>query len=175
MAFEIKSFLQRTGKRQLVIPVDVDGIREQSPWLGMHDRIWLEEPDDSTEPSEEILYQIRRSLLFRRRTTVWQNLLAAIALILALVSGLALWQWRTAEDRYRTALSRQLAAQSFEHLNTQLDLALLLSLEAVRVADTVEARSALLMGLTFSSHLRRFLDYQVDSLAGLAFSPTVGS
>src|SRR3990172_8676513 len=48
-----------------------------------------------------------------------------------------------AQRQSRVALSRQLAAQSLSQLGNQLDLALLLSLQAYRTSDTFESRSAL--------------------------------
>jgi hypothetical protein len=51
-----------------------------------------------------------------------------------------------ASDPGQIALSRQLAAQAISNID-RLDLSLLLSLEALRVADTVEARASLLKGL----------------------------
>jgi WD40 repeat protein len=69
------------------------------------------------------------------------------------------------------ATSRQLAAQARAHLDDQLDLALLLSLEANRITDTVEARSSLLAGLGFSPHLTIFLRGHTNWVRNLAFSP----
>ena len=62
-----------------------------------------------------------------------------------------------AELQARIATSRQLATQAFDHFDDQLDLALLLSVEASQVSDAVEARSALLTGLHYLPYLRTFL------------------
>jgi len=55
-----------------------------------------------------------------------------------LVAGLAVWQYFKAVRETKVATSRQLAAQSLNHLDHQPDLALLLYWEANRVADTIE-------------------------------------
>jgi WD40 repeat protein len=90
-----------------------------------------------------------------------------IAVVLALLAG---WQWRQAErqrqaaheaqesaarerDRAQIAFSHQLAAQARENSENQLDLALLLSIEALRVADTVHSRGTLLDGLAANPFL----------------------
>ena len=74
-----------------------------------------------------------------------------------------------AEQESRVSLSRQLAAQSAGSLD-DLDVALLLSLEAGRAADTVEARGSLLTALTSEPKLQTFLA-QDGPVSGLAFSP----
>ena len=66
-------------------------------------------------------------------------------------------QRRIAVEQRDTALSRQLAAQAMNHMEDQLDLSLLLSIEAVQTANTLEARSSLLIGLTYRPRLDRIL------------------
>lgn len=66
-------------------------------------------------------------------------------------------QQRLAEEQAKTALSRQLAAQSATKLDEALDLSLLLSVEAHRIAPTFEARSALYSALQHSPHVHVFL------------------
>jgi len=61
-----------------------------------------------------------------------------------------------ADQQARISRSRELAATARGQLE-QLDRALLLSLEALKVADTFEARDSLLMALRYSPHLRAFL------------------
>jgi WD40 repeat protein/class 3 adenylate cyclase len=69
------------------------------------------------------------------------------------------------------ALSRQLAAQATNQLGNQPDLALLLSLEAHRVADTQEATYSLLSAVQEAPRLITVLRGPADSLARVAFSP----
>ncbi len=78
----------------------------------------------------------------------------------------------TAVAERDTALSRQLAAQAITHLTDQYDLALLLSLEARRTADTVEARGGLLQTLEARpAALTSFLPTRGMASWALAVSP----
>lgn len=69
-----------------------------------------------------------------------------------------------ADDQRRTALSRQLAAQAATTINGDLDVSLLLSLEALHADDTLEARASLLSGLLAEPQL----DTLLETTTGLA-------
>ena len=77
--------------------------------------------------------------------------------VVALVAVVAVWQYFKAVRATNVATSRQLAAQSLNHLTGSLDLALLLGWEANHVADTVEGRVGLFEALQHSPHLTTFL------------------
>ena len=82
---------------------------------------------------------------------------------------------------------RNLAASSLKYKDSKLDLTLLLSLEASRIADEIiprtplqaeakarllaETKGALLDGLVSSPHLRTFLHGHTKSVRSVAFSP----
>jgi WD40 repeat protein len=76
-----------------------------------------------------------------------------------------------ANTEARLANSRQLAGRVGELPDNQYDLALLLSLEANRIADTAEARSSLVETLQKNSQLSRFLYSHDNSVQSVAFSP----
>jgi WD40 repeat protein len=57
------------------------------------------------------------------------------------------WQWYVAETRQQTALAAHLANQSRTEVESNPDLALLLSVEAVKVKDTPASRESLLRAL----------------------------
>lgn len=79
-----------------------------------------------------------------------------------------------ADDEERVALSRRLGNQANEYLQDELDLALLLSTQAIGVADTFEARDSLLNGLEYSPYLQTFLYRHVNSFnqsARVVFKP----
>jgi WD40 repeat protein len=80
-------------------------------------------------------------------------------------------QREEAERRARIALSRQLSAQSITHLDRQYDLALLLSLEACRIDDNVEARSSLVTALQNKPHIETLLYGHLVHVAAVVFSP----
>jgi WD40 repeat protein len=106
----------------------------------------------------------------RRRRRVILALAAGLVVTFSLAL-LALSQWRQVEAQRRLTLSRQLAAQARDHLDDQLDLALLLSAEAFQVGDTFEAHSSLLTALQASPHLTRFLRGHTGWVWSVAFSP----
>ncbi len=77
-----------------------------------------------------------------------------------------------AQQQARIALSRQLAAQAVALVqNKQLDLALLLDVEALRIEDTFEARNVLLSSLQFSPRLTTVLRNHMATATSIAFSP----
>jgi WD40 repeat protein len=83
----------------------------------------------------------------RRRSRRLRTLavgLAVLVLLAAVSAVLAVRQTRRAESERRTAVSRGLAVQALAQLDQDPDAAALLSLEADRVAPTIEARSAVL-------------------------------
>jgi WD40 repeat protein len=78
-----------------------------------------------------------------KRKQRWRTIITAISLSLmlffAVIAGYALIQKSMAEIRGKIALSRQLAAQSRSLLESKPDLALLLSVEANRVAEKIQS------------------------------------
>jgi hypothetical protein len=80
---------------------------------------------------------------------------------------------KSAETQRRAALSRQLAAQTTSLISQGLlDRALLLSQEALRISETMEARSALSTALRYDPRLITFLRGHGGSvLNNMVFSP----
>lgn len=104
----------------------------------------------------------------RRTRLVGATAIATIT-IFALM---AIWQAFVAERRRTVALSRQLAAQALIYLDQQPDLALLLSLEANRLANSPEVCSSLLAAIQNKPQLLTFLhDPSGRNFFDLAFSP----
>jgi WD40 repeat protein len=118
----------------------------------------------------------------RRRLRARRIMFAVLTGSVLVLSGLLIWALisrsqavearETAEMRRKLAVSRQLAAQSFALMPNRLDLALLLSLKAYDVNDTVESRNSLLTALQYIPNLTAFLNLENnDPVACLAFSP----
>jgi len=80
-------------------------------------------------------------------------------------------QTQLAEDRRKTATSRQLAALSASERNKRLDRSLLLSVEAFRTENTLEARDSLFKALDDRPGLRAFLHIKEGSVFRVTFSP----
>lgn len=83
--------------------------------------------------------------------------LTVLAIILAFQSHRIQQVAERAEEQAQLAVGRRLIAEAATLRNGQLDLALLLALEAQGMADSVEERSAILGSLAASPRLRRFL------------------
>jgi WD40 repeat protein/DNA-binding SARP family transcriptional activator len=76
-----------------------------------------------------------------------------------------------AEAAARRALSRQLAAQAINNLDEKLDLAILLSLESLRLSDSPSDRTDLLTELTFTPFASQFLHEHTGPIHYLAYGP----
>ncbi len=102
----------------------------------------------------------------RRRTQIGIAGLAVIALIAVFSALFAVEGQRRAEGEARISKSRELASGSLSAAE-QVDLSLLLSVEALTVNDTYEARNALFTGLTANPLLEGFLYPGAGSLRAL--------
>lgn len=104
---------------------------------------------------------IGEDVVQHRRTirVAWTAAIAlGVLLVAALVAGnQALLQRDEALRQRDLALSRQLAASAEIVRDERIDLSLLLSLHALRYADTSEARSALLAGLQTTAGIELYL------------------
>ncbi|MFI2241689.1 nSTAND1 domain-containing NTPase [Streptomyces chrestomyceticus] len=94
----------------------------------------------------------------------------AVLLALALIAGLvAFAQYRSSEGQRRTALSRQLAAQSVTLLDGHPDLASLLAVHAYRIRPTAEATASVFAAAALPA--RRRLSGHTQDVKTVAFSP----
>jgi WD40 repeat protein len=87
--------------------------------------------------------------------------LSVVACVAVGASIMATREQQKAVQAAKRSLSRLLAAQALDYRETQLDLALLLSLEAKHLDDTSEARSSLFEALQYNPSLTTFLSSQV--------------
>lgn len=149
---------------------------------------WLaERPDDLSQVEKDFIIagielrrrremetarqQAERERLRRRFT--WA--LAAGMLLALILASAAFLQWRSASrdrDAARVALARQLVAQSQALLDENLDLSLLLAVEAVSLGGEEELEQNLVEVLAYSPNLAQFLhlpesDYSSYLRAGL--------
>lgn len=142
---------------------------------------WLTQAATGKEPKPTPL-QAEYILASRRSATRRQGITIGVVtfgLVVAIILALLAWGQRNeavaqrdrAEQQRRIALSRQLAAQASTHFVDQLDLALLLAVEASRMAKTTEAKASLLDGLEYSPQLTTFLHGHTSYVRGVAFSP----
>ncbi len=148
---------------------------------------WLAERE--TDLSQPELDYLQASLDLRRRRRAEQErsrqrvvLGLSVGLVVTLLLAVfAAWQWRSAQqsqaraeaerDQTRAALSRSLASQAQLLVAEELDLATLLSVEAVNIDPSVEARSSLLAALAEKPQLASLLGGYQDEVRAVAFSP----
>lgn len=107
----------------------------------------------------------------RQRRRSRSRTVAAFAALMVLL-GLTAWQWRSAVKQSSLALSRQLATASSEALDgDDVQLSLLLAVEAFRRAETDEAANVLRAGLEASALLERTIWLPPGGVRKVAFSP----
>ena len=113
----------------------------------------------------------------RERLLQWGKLGAAAILVVlvAMIVMTAVQSWRASTEE-QSARSSQLVSQAAANLDTQLDLALLLNLEAFQIDDSWETRSGLLAGLNHNPYLTTFLRTStvvtdVQPVLATAYSP----
>ena len=102
----------------------------------------------------------------------WLAIGATLTTVIAVLA--LIWAWRAytaVKKEAHLSASRELALQSSQLLDKQLDLAVLLSLEAGRIAPTVEARRSLFTALQHNPRLWRFLPPGADKRRWVAFRP----
>jgi WD40 repeat protein len=113
---------------------------------------------------------LRESAARRQRRTVrWVLGAAVTSFALAII---VLFYINQSQQQTKAALSSKLAARASTVLDGQRDLALLLSLESLRLNDTVEARGTLLRTLQLvpSPSIRTFLRDSKSAVGSIAFS-----
>jgi len=150
-----------------------------SEWAPLHDaelneleREFLAESRRASEHEAERQRRTNRRLRALLVGTAAFLVVALVAGGFALVQrGQAREEADRAERETRIATSRALAAQAAPAFRNRLDVGLLLSLEAHRVAPTVEARSSVLGGLEASAHVVGFLRGHKDQVGSATFSP----
>ena len=133
------------------------------------------QPLDMEPVEQEFLAASAQAEQALARLRTWRLVGATLAVfIIVLVSYLAVAAERareSADQQRQIALARQLAAQTLTHLDDQLDLALLLSLEANRLLDTPEVKGSLLAGVAAHPQLVAYLSGHASGVEALALQP----
>jgi WD40 repeat protein len=116
-----------------------------------------------------------RSAARLRRFALYLAGAFAVALVAAIVAVVAFSQAeenrKRADQQAQIALLRQLAGEGIGLLESQYDLALLLSAEGGDIAETVELKGSLLDGLQHSAAIVKYLRGHTAPVSNVAFSP----
>lgn len=122
-------------------------------------------------PKDELIGEdVRRHRQTRRITWSAVATLVILTALSIVAAALAVRNQGIAEERGAIALSRQLAAQAVSLAGTERgDLALLLSLEALNVRPTVDAKNGLLAALTRDPRRLFHLHGHMGEISSLAF------
>jgi WD40 repeat protein len=135
---------------------------DRRPDLNLEEQRFIEQSLDLRRREHAAREKLRRRITFG---------LAAGLLFALTLAGLAVRQTSLAKIANNQSLARQLKDQAVFFSDTQLDLALLLSLEARR-ADSNEAMSTYLPRLKNNPDLWSYLHGHRGTVTSLAFSPT---
>jgi WD40 repeat protein len=109
----------------------------------------------------------------RRRARRLRRLAAGLVVLLLATTAagvVAIRQSQTAQREARVSLSRALAVQAVANLDNRPELAILLSLEAARIAATVEARNAMVTAGQRTLEVETTL-HASDVVIDVAFTP----
>jgi WD40 repeat protein len=93
-----------------------------------------------------------------------------VALFMVILGLTAAVGIKMAHDRQKIAASRALASEAMSHVDDR-SLAMLLSIESGRIADTVESRRALLAAIQRAPQSEAFLWGHTDAVTKAVFSP----
>src|SRR5262249_29480480 len=139
---------------------------------------------DAAEAAERAKEAARQREVVAARRLKWLvGFLVVLLISAAALAVTALWnsdnariqadnariQADNAMTQANIALSRQLAIQVVPQLGSQLDLALLLGLEAYRISPTIQARSSLIGGMAYALPLIAILRGHSDQVGSIAF------
>jgi WD40 repeat protein/energy-coupling factor transporter ATP-binding protein EcfA2 len=132
------------------------------------------------ERNEAVLNDLERAFLKasvseheaaeRRRKRVIFGLAAGLVFAIAL-AGLALFQWRRANQQAQISLSKQLVAEASAQLEHAPDLSLLLGIEANRINSSVVVRRSLLLTMQYRENLVALLHNHTANVNSVTFSP----
>ena len=142
-----------------------DDLKDAEQWL-------TQSADKDPKPAKlqtEYIIHGRKAATKRQRIILGVTI---FGLFLALgLAAIAYLQQQRAEKEAAIARSRQLAAQATSQAPNQIDLALLLSIEANQAFDTIEARNSVFGALDLSPHLHRFLHGHTNVVHSVVFAP----
>jgi WD40 repeat protein len=134
---------------------------------------WLAQADATTRVATKLQREYIASSIAdaarRRRVAIGLTVAASVAGIV--LSAAIVMERMGRLDENAVKLSQALANRALQHIDQQLDMALLLSLAALERANTAAARASLLDGLEHIPALVTFLHEHKGAIRSLALSP----
>ncbi len=167
------SVLYRGARLQAVVDVlDLPGSSNVARSLDDVSQAFIRASTDAAkrEENERVSQVLRERRSNRRLRVLLSSAVALLAIAVAAGSFAVLQRNRASEDR-RTADARRLAAVAAEVREDRLDLAVLLSKEALGRQDDLDTRGALFAALNDQPGLLRYL-YLDDSIIDIAVDRT---
>lgn len=120
-----------------------------------------------TDLQREFVFESRKATDRQRRNTT--SIAAGGAVVLAVLAVVAVLMAMRATQQARISRAGELAAQAVSQQEKQFDLSLLLSVEAYRVADTLQTKSALLDNTQANPKLLQNLNSKTGGIFDLNF------
>lgn len=134
----------------------------------------LKELEDARKLAESERQRAEIQTQARRRAQRLTLTIAGVGVLAVIAAIVAVFQWSEAQTRASIALAGELASQALGLPATQLDRALLLSVEAYDTYPSNETLGAMLTTLEKAPRLIHFLRGHTAPVSALAFSPAQG-
>lgn len=140
-------------------------LRQAEKWLSDDARV----PPSPTPLQTQYVIESRRASMMRQGITLGAVTTGLLITIILLI--VSIHQRNAAVKQSRIALSRQLAHQSYNHLEGELDLALLMSLQACSLDCSYAGKNSLLAGLLYGHSVAAFLHGTYSKPKEISISP----
>jgi WD40 repeat protein len=114
---------------------------------------------------------VKQHRIFKYAASTVGSLLLVFLIVAMAAAFYANIKRREADNQARISLSRQLSAQALTFSNDQLDLALLLGIQAQVTDDSIESQSGLFGVVSYSPLLYSFLHGHTATIQSVVFSP----
>jgi WD40 repeat protein len=167
----------RQGYPDNLLLVDAQ-LKQAEQWLATYTEALTDNEQEFLEASRKqqaIRDRERRNNRLIRWLAVVASILSVVAIIAFVIADRARDQADKDRDRaeqeYRKALSRKLLSDARVIGGKRLDLALLLSVEANNVMDTLDTRGGIRDALNLSPHLQAYLHGSPSPIVSVAYSP----
>ena len=164
------TWTQRGTARRLLL--DEQSLQEAQCWVQERSDDLLEQEKhfvdvSRIEQQRDIQERTRRAVIEER----WRGVKIALGCATLMFIIWLVWHLEMTGQEALRSRSVALSAESLRLAERDFDLAVLLALQASRIADTTEAHGALLELMAGNPHLKRFLPHEEKMILATAFGP----